>query len=107
MAEIIWSEPALADLDAIADYMALDDPVAASQPVQRVFDYVDQRVELPEDGRRPQELGPSRYRQIVEPPCRVFYRFDGKTVFTLHVMRSEPLLRPDTLVSRAKQTTGK
>ena len=32
MAEIIWTEPALADLDAIADYIALDKPDAAATP---------------------------------------------------------------------------
>lgn len=26
MAEVIWAEPALNDLDAIADYIALDNP---------------------------------------------------------------------------------
>jgi toxin ParE1/3/4 len=25
--------------------------------------------------------------QIVEPPCRAFYRYDGKRVFILHVIR--------------------
>lgn len=29
MVELIWSEPALQDLDAIADYIALDKPDAA------------------------------------------------------------------------------
>jgi plasmid stabilization system protein ParE len=29
MAEVIWAEPALHDLDAIADYIALDNPEAA------------------------------------------------------------------------------
>ena len=29
MVELIWSEPALQDLDAIADYIALDKPEAA------------------------------------------------------------------------------
>jgi plasmid stabilization system protein ParE len=29
MAEVIWTEPALNDLDAIADYIALDNPEAA------------------------------------------------------------------------------
>lgn len=29
MAQIIWSEPALQDMDAIADYIALDNPHAA------------------------------------------------------------------------------
>jgi len=104
MAEVIWSEPALADLDAIADYIALENPTAAAELVKRIFDHVEQLVAHPESGSRPQELGRSRYRQIVEPPCRVFYRYDGSRVFILHVMRSERLLRKSKLSSRTKQT---
>lgn len=103
MAQIIWSEPALADLDAIADYIALENPVAASELVKRIFDHVEQLTDQPDSGSRPQELGRSRYRQIVEPPCRVFYRHDGHKVFILHVMRSERLLRKKQLAARAKQ----
>ena len=103
MAEIIWSEPALADLDAIADYIALENPVAASELIKRVFGHIEQLVDHPESGSRPQELGKSRYRQIVEPPCRVFYRYDGHKVFILHVMRSERLLRKAQLAKRSKQ----
>ena len=103
MAEIVWTEPALADLDAIADYLALEDPVAASEVVKRIFSHVEQLSEHPDSGSRPQELGRSRYRQIVEPPCRVFYRHDGRNVFILHVMRSERLLRKTRLVARSKR----
>ena len=103
MAEIIWSEPALADLDAIADYIALENPVAASELVKRIFGHIEQLVDHPESGSRPQELGKSRYRQIVEPPCRVFYRYDRHKVFILHVMRSERLLRKGQLAKRSKQ----
>ena len=103
MAEIVWSEPALSDLDAIADYIALENPVAASELVKRFFCHVEQLVDHPESGSRPQELKRSRYRQIVEPPCRVFYRHDGHKVFVLHVMRSERLLRKGQLASRTKQ----
>ncbi len=103
MAEIIWSEPALADLDAIADYIALENPVAASELVKQIFGHIEQLVDHPESGSRPQELGKSRYRQIVEPPCRVFYRYDGHKVFILHVMRSERLLRKGQLAKRSKQ----
>ena len=103
MAEIVWSEPALADLDAIADYIALENPVAASELVKRIFGHIEQLVNHPESGSRPHELGKSRYRQIVEPPCRVFYRYDGHKVFILHVMRSERLLRKDQLAKRSKQ----
>lgn len=102
MVEIVWSEPALADLEAIADYIALEDPAAASALVRRVLDHVGQLKEHPESGSRPPELGRSRYRQIVEPSCRVFYRFEGKKVFILHVMRTERLLRKRRLASREK-----
>lgn len=104
MAEIVWSEPALSDLDAIADYIALEDPVAASELVKRIFCHVEQLAGHPESGSRPQELGRSRYRQVVEPPCRVFYRYDGHKVFILYVMRTERLLRKGGLASRARQS---
>lgn len=93
MAQIAWSDPALADLEAIADWIAVEDPVAAASLVQRVLDHVAQLADHPESGSRVRELKRSRYRQLVEPPCRVFYRFDGRTVFILHVMRSERVLR--------------
>ncbi|GGA10975.1 type II toxin-antitoxin system RelE/ParE family toxin [Dyella caseinilytica] len=100
MAEIIWTEPALSELDEIADYIALDNPQAARDLVHRVFQHVEQLAEHPESGSRPSELKKSRYRQIVEPPCRIFYRFDGKALIILYVMRSERSLRRSRLADR-------
>ena len=100
MAQVIWTEPALNDLDAIADYIAVENPIAAGALVQRVFGHVDQLEAHPESGPRVPELKRSRYRQIVEPPCQVVYRFDGKKIFILHVMRSEQLLRKSLLKAR-------
>ncbi|WP_395789452.1 type II toxin-antitoxin system RelE/ParE family toxin [Aquimonas sp.] len=97
MAEIIWSEPALADLEAITDYIALESPAAAAEVVQRVLAHVEQLAERPESGVRVPELGRSRYRQLVQPPCRVFYRHDRQRVFIVHVMRTERLLRKSRL----------
>ncbi len=105
MAEVIWTEPALNDLDAIADYIALDNPEAAKRLVQKVFDHVGQLADHPNSGSKPQELKGWRYRQIVEPPCRVFYRHDEARVYILYVMRGERLLRPGILSSRSKKTS--
>lgn len=102
MAEIVWSDPALSDLDAIADFIALENPAAASALIQRVFTHIEQLADFPESGSYPPELGPSRYRQIVEPPCRIFYRYHSKTIFILHVMRAERLLREGLLTSRTQ-----
>jgi toxin ParE1/3/4 len=98
MADLIWAEPALTDLDAIADYIALDKAQAARQLVQRVFQHVEQLIAQPDSGSKPKELRSSRYRQIVEPPCRVFYRYDGQRVYILYVMRGEMRFRKSKLI---------
>jgi toxin ParE1/3/4 len=102
MAEIVWTEPALSDLDAIADYIALENPDAASEIVQRIFRHVDQLADHPKSGSKPSELRGWRYRQIVEPPCRVFYREESGRVYILYVMRAEQLLVRTKLKARDK-----
>ena len=104
MARLIWAEPALADLDEIAEYIALDDRPAATRYVRKVFDTVARLKQFPDSGRRPAELPDTRYREVVVPPCRVFYRVEGGTVFILYVMRSERLLRTHLLERRRLQT---
>ena len=100
MAQIIWTEPALSDLDAIAEYIALDKPSAAINLVQKVFAKTDQLDQFPELGRKPLEFKESRYLEIIVNPCRIFYRIDGDKVYILYVMRSERKLRKYLLNAR-------
>ncbi|WP_428311774.1 type II toxin-antitoxin system RelE/ParE family toxin [Hydrocarboniphaga sp.] len=102
MAQVIWTEPALSDLDAIADYIAIDSPVAARKLVQNVFDHVDHLANHPQMGSKPPEIKGWRYRQMVEPPCRIFYRHekDKDIVYILYVTRGERLFDPKVLPQR-------
>ncbi|MBQ1784405.1 MAG: type II toxin-antitoxin system RelE/ParE family toxin [Gammaproteobacteria bacterium] len=100
MAEVIWLEPALQQLDAIADYVALDNPVAARQLVARVFDVTERLQQFPQSGRIPPELPDSVYRELVVPPCRIFYREQDDSVLILAVLREERLLRNFMLATR-------
>ncbi|WP_110650800.1 type II toxin-antitoxin system RelE/ParE family toxin [Salinicola peritrichatus] len=93
MAEVIWTEPALQELDAIAEYIVLDNPAAASRLVKAVFDQTARLADFPQSGRIPPKLSDSVYREVVVPPCRIFYRQDEQLVFVLHVMREERQLR--------------
>ncbi|MCE9681539.1 type II toxin-antitoxin system RelE/ParE family toxin [Halomonas alkalisoli] len=93
MAEVIWMEPALQELDAIAEYIALDNPVAAGQLVEEVFDTTERLEDFPQSGRIPPELPDSVYREVVVAPCRIFYREDERRVLVLYVMREERQLR--------------
>ncbi|RBH94046.1 type II toxin-antitoxin system RelE/ParE family toxin [Xanthomonas oryzae pv. oryzae] len=101
---MVWSAPTLADLEATADDIAIDNVPAAAALVKRVFAHVEQLIEPPDSGSRLQKLKRSRYRQIVEPPCRVIYRLDGQRIVVVHVLRSERALRKRR-ISRWKRLT--
>ncbi|MDP5063204.1 MAG: type II toxin-antitoxin system RelE/ParE family toxin [Haliea sp.] len=93
MAELIWTEPALSNLNEIAEYIAVENPTAARALVQRVFSAVERLEKHPASGKFPAELENSRYRDLVCGPCRVFYRHSKRQVLILYVMRSERELR--------------
>lgn len=99
MVDIIWLDPATDDLEEIIEYIAFDDPDAASRVVARILKHVRQLTKHPLSGSVPPELEDARYRQIVELPCRIFYRFEGKAVYIVHVLRSERLLRMSRIES--------
>lgn len=100
MAQVIWTESALSDLDAIADYIALDDPKAAGRLAKKVFARIGQLRRFPETGSFIPELRPMKmHRQVIVRPCRVFYRYDpsSQIVLIVGVMRSERLFRVELL----------
>ncbi|GAA6146412.1 type II toxin-antitoxin system RelE/ParE family toxin [Thalassolituus maritimus] len=91
--ELIWTEPAVQDLDSLAEYIALSNPVAAGELVQRVFNGVERLSRFPESGRFPPELEGFPYREVIVNPCRLFYRIENNKVFILHVFRQERDIR--------------
>lgn len=93
MAEIIWTDAALDQLNEIAEYIALDNPAAASALVEDMLQKIGRLGQFPNSGRHPPEMPDSVYREIVCEPCRVFYRRDHGRVLILHVMREERQLR--------------
>lgn len=104
MAEIIWAESALLDLEEIAEYIALDKYSAAQKLVQKVFSTVARLEQFPSSGRRPPELENSRYREVIVGPCRIFYRVEKEHVYILYVMRGERQLRNYLLEERDLQS---
>ena len=103
MARLIWAEPALSDLEEIAEYIALDNPPAATRYVRKMFTAVERLKRYPNSGKRSVELPQTTYREIIVPPCRVFYRVEADTVVILYVMRSERLLRSYVLEQRTDE----
>jgi toxin ParE1/3/4 len=100
MAKIVWADPAIQDLDAIADYIALDKPAAAFQLVKNVFAAVEKLQNFPQMGSLPKELHGLPYRQIIVPPCRIFYRIEKNIIFIIHIFRGEQLVRKELFPAR-------
>ncbi|MDD9157621.1 type II toxin-antitoxin system RelE/ParE family toxin [Aliivibrio sp. S4TY2] len=104
MAVINWTESALLDLDEIAEYIAINNILAAKALVQSVFHRIERLEDFPLSGRSVPELPHLDYREIVLPPCRIFYKVtnDG-IVYILYVMREERELRQFVLNDRGLQ----
>jgi len=104
VAQIIWTEPALLDVNEIAEYIALDKPSATSQLVKTVFTTIERLEEFPESGRKPPEFKKSRCREIIVNPCRIFYRIETKKIYILYIMRSDRQLRKYLLSVRTEDS---
>lgn len=100
MARLIWTEPALRDLEEIAEYIALDNPAAARKLVQAVFRKAERLQQYPRSGRKPPEIKDTTYREVIVGPCRVFYKVDKERIYLLYIMRGERLLRKYLLDER-------
>ncbi len=104
MAVINWTESALLDLEEIAEYIAINNILAAKALVQKVFYRVERSEDFPLSGRSVPELSHLDYREIVLPPCRIFYKVTNEgIVFILYVMREERELRQFVLNDRGLQ----
>jgi toxin ParE1/3/4 len=89
MAEVIWTDPALTGLDAIGDYIALDNSEAARKLIRRVFEKVSLFERSPSIGRVSKDLRNTPYRRLVIGPVYVDYRKEDGRVIVIHVVRAK------------------
>lgn len=102
---MIWTEPALDDLNGIAEYIALDNPVAARNLVSTVFESVERLETFPNSGKTVPEMPGSPYREMIVSPCRIFYRQEKSLIYILYVVRGERLFREFLLTERNARRT--
>jgi len=103
MAQVIWTEPALQDLNEIAEFIAPDKISAATKLAQKIFSSIERLGKFPKSGYKLPELENSRYLELIVIPCRIFYRVEKDKTYMLYVMRSERTLRNFLLDDRATE----
>lgn len=92
MAQIIWTETALNDIDNIAEYISLDSAFYAKLFVQKIFLATNKLKAFPEIGRVVPELSIYNYREIIFKNYRIIYRADSDNVYIISVHHSSRLL---------------
>lgn len=82
MYKIVWTDEAIAQLDGIGAYIAMDDPLAAAALADRLITLADSLAEFPRRGRAAE--GNSREMTNVWPYI-LRYRVEGDRVIILRI----------------------
>ena len=83
--KIVWSLFAIADREAIFDYIEADSPRAAARIDDQIEIQVDQMARFPESGR-PGRVTGTRELVLQQTPYHAVYQVRGDTVTMLRVL---------------------
>jgi addiction module RelE/StbE family toxin len=87
-----WTAHAVADLIAIGDYIAFDNPTAARSWVERLRQRALRAAETPRAGRIVPEIGRNDVREIFLRTYRIVYRVVDDGIVVLTVFEGHRLL---------------
>jgi toxin ParE1/3/4 len=102
MAQVIWMPGALADINEIASYIALDSAFHAGQQVERILSTEALITRYPGGGRVVPEMRNRAFREVILPPYRIIYHLDPskRNASILAVVHSRRLLRATSIRRR-------
>ena len=81
---VIITEEAESNLEAIGDYIALDNPEKAKETVDRILSHIEALADFPRRYRVREDLGRDR-RMLIVGNYLVVYRIEGDTVYVQRV----------------------
>ncbi len=77
MAELIWSDESILDLEDIYDYIARDSPIYAQHQVENICKSTERLRQFPVSGRHLPEFPYLPHREVIVDSYRVIYRYDS------------------------------
>jgi toxin ParE1/3/4 len=92
--QIVWSPEALADVEAIASYIARDSAVYAQAVVEKILETARHVREFPFMGRIVPELGQETIRERLVYGYRLIHRIRNDTFTVAAVIHGRRLLGP-------------
>ena len=86
---VVWSGRALADVEAIASYIATDSPAYASTVVRRIVGLTKTLSEFPRSGRKVPEFDEDAIRELIAYSYRIIYQVDETEVIIAAVIHGK------------------
>jgi plasmid stabilization system protein ParE len=93
---VVWTEPASADLHAIQAYIARRSARYALDLVERIVSSSELLADQPLLGRRVPEYDDESIRELFETPYRIVYRLDEGRVEILAVIHAARKFPPES-----------
>ena len=102
MAELIWTEKAVASLEDIHDYIADSSPYYARYQITSVMKILERLKDLPESGRHIPEFPHLPHRELIVNALRIVYRYDPAQarVYIINVIHGSRLLKEAMLAEQ-------
>jgi len=97
--KIIWSPLAVDQVAVIAEYITLDNPVAAEQWVGDIFNSVKRLKKFPKSGRIIPEIQLDNFREIIFGNYRIIYRIHKNQISVLTVRNGSQILPVDEILA--------
>ena len=99
MAELIWSDHALAELEGVFDYIAVDSRLYAGYTIQNIFKAAEILSAFPESGRHLPEFPHLSHRELLIGNYRIIYRYEAEdnSVNIVTVVHGSRLLKESYL----------
>ena len=88
MIRLVWTRPAVEDVQEIRAYIARDSQRYARIVVERLVAAVERLNDYPLSGRVVPEVGQSTLREVIEPPYRIVYRVRAELLEVVAVVHS-------------------
>jgi toxin ParE1/3/4 len=85
---LVWTEPALSDLECIRDYIKRDSEYYADRFVERIIEAVEGLKKFPEMGRWVPETEGENIRELLFHNYLIIYRVETDSILILTVIHS-------------------
>ena len=89
---VVWSPRALADVEAIAAYIASDSPSYASAVVRRIITSTRTLSDFPMSGRKVPEFDAENIRELIAYSYRIIYAVQRDEVIVAAVIHGKRML---------------